>query len=82
MNDEVAQRIANRVNRNQRLTILDLDSEKFYILGCAEPVAARLCKGTPNRPPLVEKRHDGDAPSFRLTPLGVEVRAKLQAMKP
>lgn len=85
--DVQVSRMADRLTRGQRSTIVNLDATEFDILGCAEPTAIRLTKGGTRRPPLVEaKPYNGtDYPMvklvFRLTPLGVRVKAALAAME-
>lgn len=73
------QLIAQRLTPGQRSTIVNLDDVDFYILGCAEDTARRLSTGGNRRPPLVEvKRGErGTIPRYRLTNLGVRVKAAL-----
>lgn len=73
------QLIAQRLTPGQRSTIVNLDDIDFHILGCAEDTARRLSTGGNRRPPLVEvKRGErGTIPTYRLTNLGVRVKAAL-----
>lgn len=70
--------VAKALSPGQRSCILNL-SDTFQILGCSEPVANRLCSGTPGRPALVEEggRKDGFR-TFRLNSLGLTIRDILQ----
>lgn len=71
--------IARRLTPGQRSTLLGLDDVDFYVLGCAEDTARRLSKGGNRRPPLVEVQRGerGTIPRYRLTNLGVRVKAAL-----
>ncbi len=80
---EQVQRIASRLTRPQRSTIINLDDAEYDLLTCAEATALRLTKGGPRRPPLVEVRAYSNAEwpnfdkEFRLNPLGARVKAAL-----
>lgn len=73
------QMIARRLTPAQRSTVVGLDDVDFYVLGCAADTARRLTRGGNRRPPLVEvKRGErGTTPRYRLTNLGVRVKAAL-----
>lgn len=72
--------IADKLNNNQRNTIMSLDWREYCILGCAEPVAIRLCKDTKRRPALVERVKGEEFWNFRLTAMGVAVQNALKKM--
>lgn len=72
--------LTDRLTPNQCSTIESLDGENFVILGCAEPVAIRLCKDGVRRPALVERRKGEEFWNFRLTALGVMVKERLAEM--
>lgn len=69
-----AQRIADRLTRNQRQVIRDLNIQKPETLGCIETVAFNLCRARGSRPALV--KHCGNG-SFVLTAEGSHMKAYL-----
>lgn len=78
MTGEEAARIAAKLTRGQRSTIVSLGHEPD-MLGCAEATAARLTKATGSRPALTLR--SDDANGFRLFALnadGLAVKAALE----
>jgi hypothetical protein len=63
-----------KLTRGQISTLDGLDAEKFYMLGCSEPAAIRLCKPAFNRPALVREgpKNSEGYRTFALTEAGVE----------
>ncbi len=62
--------ITDKLTPNQRNTIESLHHKDYCILGCAEPVAIRLCRDGTRRPALVERIKGSEFWNFRLTELG------------
>ena len=69
--------IADKLTPNQRNTIASLHHKDYCILGCAEPVAIRLCRDGARRPALVERIKGSEFWNFRLTEIGRQVKNEL-----
>ncbi len=72
--------ITDKLTPNQRNTIESLHHKDYCILGCAEPVAIRLCRDGIRRPALVERIKGSEFWNFRLTEIGRQVKVALSSM--